>query len=127
MTLLDACLWGLSGAGAIEVIELYSSIKTKKDFPWRLPGELPLELFLFCVVIRLALGVFAAVLCANGGRLSVAGAVAAGIAAPKVLEQLGRLPVAASLAAVSLSGSSTSESADTTETPPSEGGSVDEA
>ena len=132
MTLLDACLWGMVGAGAIELIELYYVVKTKKNFPWRLKGELPLDLYLFCVVVRLALGAFAAALCVHGARVSAAAAVAAGIAAPKVLEELGRLgggsvETIATLAAVGVSRSSTSEpAADALKTPP-EGGPVDEA
>jgi hypothetical protein len=90
MTLLVACLGGLVGAGAVEVSELYSATRFTKDLPWRQRGELPLGPYLFTVGLRLALGAVAALVCAASGPLGITGAVAAGIAAPKLLEQLGR-------------------------------------
>lgn len=95
MTLTGVCLAGLAGAGAVEVSELYSAMRAAKEFPWRLPGEARLSVYLSSVVLRLALGVFAAWFCARTGPLDTAGAVAAGIAAPKLLEQLGRSPAPA--------------------------------
>jgi hypothetical protein len=92
MTLWIVCLWGLGGAGAIEVSELYAATRRVKNFPWRCPGEIPFGPFLFSVVLRLGLGAFAAIICAKAGPLGPAGAVAAGIAAPKLLEQLGAVP-----------------------------------
>lgn len=136
MTLLDVCLWGMAGAGAVEVIELYKVVKTKKNFPWNLKGELSGHLFLFCVAVRLARGAFAAALCANGGRLSTAGAVAAGIAAPKVLEELGQLGVVPLGTApvivpppvvIASPPSSTPDPGERSETSTSEGGPIDEA
>ena len=97
MTLLDACLAGLAGAGAIEVAELYSATRKVRNFPWRVEGECPLAVYLFSVVLRLALGAFAAWFCARTGPLDTAGAAAAGIAAPKLLEQLGRAQAPAAL------------------------------
>jgi hypothetical protein len=95
MTLIAACLGGLAGAGAIEISELYGAIRLTKDFPWRQPGEVPLGPYLFSVVLRLILGAIAAGLCSTAGPLGTVGAVAAGIAAPKVLEEFGRyVPVA---------------------------------
>jgi hypothetical protein len=87
---LVACLWGAAGAGAIEASELYGVIKTSKDVPWNLPGEASFKVWLLSVFIRLAIGAFAAAMCAVAGPLGPAGAAAAGIAAPKLLEQLGR-------------------------------------
>lgn len=90
MTPLVACLGGLAGAGAIEISELYGAVRSIKDFPWRHEGEVPLGPYLFSVILRLALGVIAAAVCSFAGPLSAVGAVAAGIAAPKLLEELGR-------------------------------------
>src|SRR5262250_3284183 len=90
MTLLTACYWGLAGAGAVEASELYGAIRRIKDFPWRVGGELKFGPYLITVLLRLALGAFAAGLCAKAGPLGPAGAVAAGVAAPKLLEELGR-------------------------------------
>lgn len=91
MTLLTACLAGLAGAGAIEIAELYSATKKVRNFPWRVAGECPLGVYLFSVALRLALGAFAAWFCAKTGPIDTAGAAAAGIAAPKLLEQLSRV------------------------------------
>jgi hypothetical protein len=87
---LVSCLWGAAGAGAIEASELYGVIKAKKDVPWNLPGEVRFTIWMVSVIIRLALGAFAAAMCAATGPLGPAGAAATGIAAPKLLEQLGR-------------------------------------
>jgi hypothetical protein len=100
VTLQDACLSGLAGAAAVEVAQLYQATRRVNDFPWRTKGEAKLPVYLFSVVLRLSLGVFAAWFCAQTGSLDVAGAVAAGVAAPKILDQLGyvgatRPPVAA--------------------------------
>jgi hypothetical protein len=98
MPLLEACLGGAAGAGAIEMSELYGAIRSTKDFPWRRAGEVPLRPYLFSVVLRLILGIVAAAICASAGPLGILGAVAAGIAAPKVLEEIGRhAPVAGPL------------------------------
>jgi hypothetical protein len=90
MTPLAAGLAGLAGAGAIEISELYGAIRFIKDFPWRHPEEAPLGPYLLSVVLRLLLGAIVAALCAIAGPLGAVGAVAAGIAAPKLLEELGR-------------------------------------
>jgi hypothetical protein len=90
MSLLAACLGGVVGAGAIEISELYGAIRSAKDFPWRRAGEVPLGPYLFSVILRLILGIIAAAVCASAGPLGTLGAVAAGIAAPKLLEEIGR-------------------------------------
>jgi hypothetical protein len=90
MQLLDAGLWGMAGGAAIEVLQLYQAVKTNKNFPWNLQGELRLGLYVFCTGARLVLGIFVAVLLADVNPLGPAGAVTAGISAIKILEQLGR-------------------------------------
>lgn len=90
MSLVAACLGGVVGAGAIEISELYGAIRSAKGFPWRQEGEVPLSPYLFSVVLRLILGMIAAAVCASAGPLGTLGAVAAGIAAPKLLEEIGR-------------------------------------
>jgi len=54
MILLDAGLWGMTGAAAVEVMELYGAVKTNKVLPWQLKGEPALGVYLFCIVLRLA-------------------------------------------------------------------------
>lgn len=90
MTWLTACLGGFAGALAIEVSELHGAIRSAKGFPWKRTGEVPLVPYLISVVLRIILGVAAAWFCATAGPLGMPGAVAAGVAAPKLLEELGR-------------------------------------
>jgi len=93
MGLLAACLWGLGGAGAVESLDLYKAIRRTKGYPWRHPDEVPLGPYLLSVIIRVALGVLAAAVCAASSQIGgPAGALAAGYAAPKLFEQLARLP-----------------------------------
>jgi hypothetical protein len=74
----------------VETAELYTATRRLKNFPWRCTGEVPPAPYIFSIVLRLALGAAAALVFAYGGRLSPLGAVVAGIAAPTLLEQLGR-------------------------------------
>jgi len=138
MILLDAGLWGMAGAAAVEVMDLYGAIKTNKVFPWHLEDEPALGVYLFCIVLRLALGTFAGVVCATTGPLGVAGAVAAGVAAPKLLEELDRYAPRVNIASVRApqalpvatdannSRSPSREPADLLEATPSDGGVTDE-
>jgi len=50
MTLLDAGVWGMTGAAAVEVMELYGAVKANKVFPWMAEDELPLGVYLFSIV-----------------------------------------------------------------------------
>jgi len=84
-----AALWGLAGAAAVEGLALYRAIQRVKDFPWRTEGEVPLPAYLASVAIRAGLG--AGLAAAFGASQQVAGplgALAVGIAAPKIVEQL---------------------------------------
>jgi len=51
MTLLDAGVWGMTGAAAVEVMELYGAVKANKVFPWMAEDELPLGVYLFSIVL----------------------------------------------------------------------------
>ena len=94
MGLIAACLWGMCGAAAVELLDLYKAIRRTKGWPWRHPDEVPLAPYLVSVVIRVALGVLAAAVCSASSQIAgPAGALAAGYAAPKLFEQLARLPV----------------------------------
>lgn len=94
MIVLAGCLWGLLGAAAVEALDLYKAIRRIGDVPWHHPGEASFGPYLLSVIIRLGLGVLAAAVCAASGQVEgPAGALAAGYAAPKVLEQLARLGI----------------------------------
>jgi hypothetical protein len=93
MSLLAACLWGFGGAAAVELFDLYRAIRRTRTYPWRHPDEVSLGPYLLSVVIRIALGIIAAGVCSASSQIAgPAGAFAAGYAAPKLFEQLGRLP-----------------------------------
>lgn len=122
MTWYAACLGGLAGAAAIEISELYNAIRSSKGFPWKRPGEAPLFPYLISVVLRLILGAVTAWLCSTAAPLGTPGAVLAGIAAPKLLEEFGRrspLVAHSSLAAAQIVASS-AESPQAHTTPDSE-------
>lgn len=91
MSLWAAALWGLVGAAAIEAWDLYGAIHRVKGFPWKCAGEVALVPYLVSVALRVLLGVgMAAAFVASGQADGPVGAVAIGIAAPKLLEQLAR-------------------------------------
>jgi hypothetical protein len=91
MSLWAAALWGLIGASAIEAWDLYSAIHRVKGFPWKFAGEVALAPYLVSVALRVLLGVGMAIaFVASGQAAGPVGAVAIGIAAPKLLEQLAR-------------------------------------
>jgi hypothetical protein len=91
MSLWAAALWGVMGAASIEAWDLYGAIHRVKGFPWKCDGEVALGPYLVSVLLRVLLGVGMAVaFVASGQADGPVGAVAIGIAAPKLLEQLAR-------------------------------------
>jgi hypothetical protein len=91
MSLPAAALWGFMGAAAIEAWDLYGAIHRVKGFPWKFDGEVTLAPYLVSVVLRVLLGIgMALAFVASGQAGGPVGAVAIGIAAPKLLEQLAR-------------------------------------
>jgi hypothetical protein len=94
MSLWAAALWGFMGASAIEAWDLYGAIHRVKGFPWKYDGEVTLGPYLVSVVLRVLLGIGMAIaFVASGQAAGPVGAVAIGIAAPKLLEQLARQAV----------------------------------
>ena len=94
MSMWAAALWGFMGAAAIEAWDLYGAIHRVKGFPWKFDGEVTLAPYLVSVVLRVLLGVGMAIaFVASGQAAGPVGAVAIGIAAPKLLEQLARQAV----------------------------------
>lgn len=84
-------LWGMAGAGFIEGLDLLGAIRRVKDYPWRATGEVPIGPYLLSVVIRVGVGAGLAAALASSGQIAGAvGAIAAGVAAPKIIEQLAR-------------------------------------
>jgi hypothetical protein len=91
MTAWAYAMWGFFGAFAVDGLEFAGAIRRVGDWPWRWPGEpgpLPLAV---SVVIRLLVG---AGLAAAGGTTDQVtgpfGALAMGVTAPLLIEQLAR-------------------------------------
>ena len=85
MSLYAAASWGLIGAGAIEAWDLYGAIHRVRGFPWNKPGEVAVAPFLVAVVLRLLLGAgLATAFVSSGQAAGPVGALAVGIAAPKL-------------------------------------------
>lgn len=91
LALWEYALWGAFGGVAVELIEILGAVKRVKGLPWRKKGEVGLGAMLFCVAARLGLGSGVAVALADAGQIGGSiGALAAGAAAPLILEQLSK-------------------------------------
>ncbi|MFW5420946.1 hypothetical protein J0910_30465 [Nocardiopsis sp. CNT-189] len=91
MTALACALWGLFGAFAIEGLQFNSAIRRTRCWPWQYPGEPSFGPWAASVVIRLGIGTGLAAAAGLGDQISGAfGALAVGIAAPYIIEQLSR-------------------------------------
>jgi hypothetical protein len=82
-------LWGAAGGLMVEAIQFYRAIKLTGDWPWRIKGEpAPLPL-LVSVVIRVGVGFGLAWAAADNNQVTGAfGAIAVGVAAPLLIEQM---------------------------------------
>jgi hypothetical protein len=101
MTAWQYALWGFFGGFAVDGLEFAGAIRRVGDWPWRQPGEpgpLPLAA---SVVIRIVVAAGLAAAAGSTGQVSGPfGAVAVGVAAPLLIEQLAKqLPLSAAAAA----------------------------
>lgn len=81
----------MTGAAFIEALDLYGAIRRIKGYPWKFEGEVPFGPYLLSIVIRLGVGAGLAVALASSGQIAgPIGGLAAGVAAPKIIEQLAR-------------------------------------
>lgn len=91
MTLWEYAVWAGLGGLAVELLELFGSVRRTGDWPWRHAGEVRPGVLACSVAIRVGLGMGLAVAAAGAGHISGAiGALAIGVAAPCLLEQLAR-------------------------------------
>ena len=98
MTWWQYAIWGGFGGLAVELLAFYGAIRRAKTWPWTLPNEPPPTVLAVSVLIRVGLGVGLAAAAGDTGQISGAiGAVAVGVAAPLLLEQMARqVPVTTS-------------------------------
>jgi len=91
MTGLEAAAWGVFGGFAVEGLEFTRAIRRVGGWPWsrpQEPGPLPLATSVF---IRLLVGAGLAAAAASAGQVQGPfGALAVGVAAPLLIEQLAR-------------------------------------
>lgn len=91
VTTLACALWGLFGAFAIEGLQFNSAIQRTRCWPWRYPGEPTFGPWVTSIFIRLSIGTGLAAAAGLGDQITGAfGALAVGVAAPYIIEQLSR-------------------------------------
>jgi hypothetical protein len=84
-------LWGAFGGFAVESMEFYGAIKRTNRWPWKVEGETGLGPLLASVVIRISVGCGLAWAATESGQVSGPfGAIAVGVAAPLLLEQMAK-------------------------------------
>jgi hypothetical protein len=89
MSWLMYLLWGAFGGLAAEGIELYGAILRCRDWPWRIPEEVSFAPFIGSIVIRVGIGCGLAAAAGESQQVSGPfGAVAVGVAAPVIIEQI---------------------------------------
>jgi hypothetical protein len=89
--LQEACQWGLLGALLSEGWLMLSAIDSTGHFPWnrQRDNRIPLGPYVTAVFIRVALGIGAAAAIGSSGQIcGPMGAVAVGVAAPKIVQEL---------------------------------------
>jgi hypothetical protein len=95
VTGLEFALWGAAGSFAVEGLELTIDVKRLGRWPWGTPGFPSAAASSAALAIRLVIGALVAAVSGLGGQVSGAfGAFAAGIAAPLIIEKLGKTVVA---------------------------------
>lgn len=84
-------LWGAFGGLAVEAVQFYGALRRAGGWPWKVPGELPLAPLALSVVIRVGLGLGLAAAAGSSGQVAGAlGAIAVGVAAPLLIEQMAK-------------------------------------
>ncbi|WP_157515539.1 hypothetical protein [Nocardiopsis trehalosi] len=91
MSALAFALWGLFGAAAVEGLQFNNAVRRLQCWPWLGASEPSFGPWLTSVFIRLGVGSGLALAAGSTGQVSGAfGALAVGVAAPYIIEQLSR-------------------------------------
>ncbi|WP_414939682.1 hypothetical protein [Amycolatopsis sp. cmx-11-51] len=93
MNVWAACVWGMGGGLVVEMLELYRAVRRAGGLPWRVdPDHEPHPpALLLAAFIRMGIGGVLAAAMASGGQIGGGlGALATGIAAPLLIDQLGQ-------------------------------------
>ncbi len=87
----EFALWGAFGALAVEAIQFYGAVRRAGQWPWHIKGEPGFWPMAISVLIRVGVGFGLAAAAADTGQISgPLGAVAVGVAAPVLIEQMAR-------------------------------------
>jgi hypothetical protein len=91
MTAWQAALWGAFGGLAVELVEFQRVLRQTGRWPWNIDGEPSAGMWSASIVIRVGLGLGLAVAgCETGEIAGPFAAIGAGVAAPLIIEQLGK-------------------------------------
>lgn len=84
-------LWGAFGGLAVEAIQFYGAIRRAKDWPWRRKDEVRPFPLAVSVIMRVGVGLGLALATGQTGQVSgPIGAIAVGVAAPLLIEQMAK-------------------------------------
>jgi hypothetical protein len=84
-------MWGGFGGLAVEAIQFYGALRRTGDWPWRIPGEPRPWPLAASVLIRVGVGLGLAFAAGDTGQIAgPIGAIAVGVAAPLLIEQMAR-------------------------------------
>jgi len=96
MTWWHYALWGAFGGLAVEAVQFYGAVRRTGDWPWNTPGAPPRGPLAVSVIIRMSVGLGLAAAAGETGQVAgPLGAIAVGVAAPLLIEQMARqIPLA---------------------------------
>ena len=88
---IEFALWGAAGSFAVDGFEITTDVKKLARWPWGAPGRPGVKASIGALVIRAAIsGLVATASGMNHTVNGVFGAFAAGVAAPVIIEKLGK-------------------------------------
>ena len=91
MTWWEYAMWGGFGGFSVEAIQFYVSIKRHAKWPWKVKGEPKAGPLIASVLIRVSVSYGLTWAAAETGQISgPIGAIAVGVAAPLIVEQMAR-------------------------------------
>jgi hypothetical protein len=102
LTVIELLWWGAFGGLGVEAVQLLRAAKRVNGVPWKAPGGPPLGVLLLSIGLRLFIGCGLATAAGLSGQVSgPMGALAVGICAPLIIDQIGQgVPIAGAPPAV---------------------------
>jgi hypothetical protein len=124
LTVVELLWWGAFGGLGVEAVQLLRAAKRVNGVPWKVKGEPPLGVLLLSVGMRLFIGCGLAAAAGLSEQVSgPMGALAVGVCAPLIIDQIGSgIPVAGGASAIEAATASASPSPALTEAKAEAGG-----